>query len=82
MKTILAHAVGLTGFVVGDRASGGTVTIQTDGSPGGIKIIKQGFNVDPILQKQADCVFDHDLQRVLAGYRRRLQAQSARRLQV
>src|SRR5713101_461663 len=23
---------------------------------GGIKIIKQGFNVDPILQKQADCV--------------------------
>ena len=30
--------------------------IKTDGSPGGIKIIKQGFNVDPILQKQADCV--------------------------
>src|SRR5438309_10121478 len=29
---------------------------KTDGSPGGIKIIKQGFNVDPILQKQADCV--------------------------
>jgi NitT/TauT family transport system substrate-binding protein len=29
---------------------------KTDGSAGGIKIIKQGFNVDPILQKQADCV--------------------------
>ncbi|HEX4407441.1 MAG TPA: ABC transporter substrate-binding protein [Xanthobacteraceae bacterium] len=30
--------------------------IKTDGSPGGIKVLKQGFNVDPILQKQADCV--------------------------
>ena len=30
--------------------------IKTDGSAGGIKIIKQGFNVDPLLQKQADCV--------------------------
>ena len=29
---------------------------KTDGSPGGVKILKQGFNVDPILQKQADCV--------------------------
>src|SRR3984885_12577976 len=29
---------------------------KTDGSSDGIKIIKQGFNVDPILQKQADCV--------------------------
>src|ERR1700738_1958583 len=29
---------------------------KTDGSPDGIKIIKQGFNVDPILQKQADCI--------------------------
>jgi NitT/TauT family transport system substrate-binding protein len=29
---------------------------KTDGSPGGVKVIKQGFNVDPILQKQADCV--------------------------
>src|ERR1700676_4578779 len=28
---------------------------KTDGSPAGVKIIKQGFNVDPILQKQADC---------------------------
>lgn len=30
--------------------------IATDGSEGGVKVLKQGFNVDPILQKQADCV--------------------------
>ena len=30
--------------------------IPTDGSEGGVKVLKQGFNVDPILQKQADCV--------------------------
>jgi NitT/TauT family transport system substrate-binding protein len=30
--------------------------ISTDGGPNGVSIIKQGFNVDPILQKQADCV--------------------------
>src|ERR1700751_3733482 len=29
---------------------------KTDGSAGGAQGIKQGFNVDPILQKQADCV--------------------------
>jgi NitT/TauT family transport system substrate-binding protein len=29
---------------------------KTDGSAGGVKVIKQGFNVDPILQKQSDCV--------------------------
>jgi NitT/TauT family transport system substrate-binding protein len=29
---------------------------KTDGSKDGVKIIKQGFNVDPLLQKQADCV--------------------------
>jgi NitT/TauT family transport system substrate-binding protein len=29
---------------------------KTDGSAGGVKVLKQGFNVDPILQKQADCV--------------------------
>src|ERR1700737_1237018 len=29
---------------------------KTDGSAAGVKVIKQGFNVDPILQKQADCV--------------------------
>src|SRR5262249_17935843 len=29
---------------------------KTDGSPGGVKMIKQGFNVDPLLQKQAECI--------------------------
>jgi NitT/TauT family transport system substrate-binding protein len=28
----------------------------TDGSPGGVTVLKQGFNVDPLLQKQAACV--------------------------
>jgi len=30
--------------------------IPTDGSPNGVTVIKQGFNVDPLLQKQADCI--------------------------
>src|ERR1700691_2223646 len=30
--------------------------ISTEGGPNGVSIIRQGFNVDPILQKQADCV--------------------------
>ena len=30
--------------------------IPTDGSAEGVTVLKQGFNVDPILQKQADCV--------------------------
>ena len=30
--------------------------IPTDGSEGGVTVLKQGFNVDPILQGQADCV--------------------------
>lgn len=30
--------------------------IPTDGSANGVKVLKQGFNVDPLLQKQADCV--------------------------
>ena len=29
---------------------------KTDGSADGVKVIKQGFNVDPILQKQAACI--------------------------
>jgi NitT/TauT family transport system substrate-binding protein len=29
---------------------------KTDGSPGGVKMLKQGFNVDPLLQKQAECI--------------------------
>lgn len=30
--------------------------IPTDGSPKGVTILKQGFNVDPLIQKQADCI--------------------------
>ncbi|MEM9628001.1 MAG: ABC transporter substrate-binding protein [Pseudomonadota bacterium] len=30
--------------------------IPTDGGDDGVTVLKQGFNVDPILQKQADCV--------------------------
>lgn len=30
--------------------------LPTDGSPNGVKVLKQGFNVDPLLQKQADCI--------------------------
>ncbi|MGB7286213.1 MAG: ABC transporter substrate-binding protein [Salaquimonas sp.] len=29
---------------------------STEGGPDGVTVLKQGFNVDPILQKQADCV--------------------------
>ena len=32
------------------------LAIKTDGSKDGVKVLKQGFNVDPLLQKQADCV--------------------------
>jgi NitT/TauT family transport system substrate-binding protein len=32
------------------------LNIKTDGSAGGVKVLKQGFNVDPLLQKQADCI--------------------------
>lgn len=30
--------------------------LPTDGGAGGVTVLKQGFNVDPILQRQADCV--------------------------
>jgi len=32
------------------------LNIPTDGSSGGVTLMKQGYNVDPLLQKQADCV--------------------------
>lgn len=34
----------------------GKLELATDGSDNGVTVLKQGFNVDPILQKQADCV--------------------------
>lgn len=30
--------------------------IKTDGGAEGVTVLKQGFNVDPLLQKQADCI--------------------------
>jgi NitT/TauT family transport system substrate-binding protein len=30
--------------------------LRTDGSPAGVRVLRQGFNVDPLLQRQADCV--------------------------
>ncbi len=32
------------------------VGIPTDGGEDGITVLKQGFNVDPLLQRQADCI--------------------------
>ena len=33
-----------------------TLNIPTEGGPNGVTVLKQGFNVDPLLQKQADCI--------------------------
>ena len=45
---------------------------KTDGSLGGVKVIKQGFNVDPLLQKQAECIstmtYNEYWQVIDAGY--------------
>ena len=30
--------------------------ISTEGGPDGVTVLKQGFNVDPLLQRQADCI--------------------------
>ena len=30
--------------------------LKTTGGANGVKVLKQGFNVDPLLQKQADCI--------------------------
>lgn len=32
------------------------LNIPTDGSAKGVKVLKQGFNVDPLIQKQAQCI--------------------------
>ncbi len=34
----------------------GKLGLATDGSEGGVTVLKQGFNVDPLLQKQAACI--------------------------
>jgi NitT/TauT family transport system substrate-binding protein len=33
-----------------------TLGIPTEGGEAGVEVLKQGFNVDPLLQKQADCI--------------------------
>ncbi|MDB2551488.1 ABC transporter substrate-binding protein [Paracoccus sp. (in: a-proteobacteria)] len=33
-----------------------TLGLSTDGGPDGVTVLKQGFNVDPLLQKQAACI--------------------------
>jgi NitT/TauT family transport system substrate-binding protein len=47
--------------------------LKTDGSDGGVKVVKQGFNVDPLLQKQADCIstmtYNEYWQVIDAGYK-------------
>ena len=30
--------------------------IPTQGGADGVTVVKQGFNVDPLIQKQADCI--------------------------
>ncbi len=30
--------------------------MSTEGGPEGVTVVKQGFNVDPLIQKQADCI--------------------------
>jgi len=47
--------------------------LKTDGSPGGVKMLKQGFNVDPLIQKQAECIstmtYNEYWQVIDAGYK-------------
>ncbi|MCC6001767.1 MAG: ABC transporter substrate-binding protein [Pararhodobacter sp.] len=33
-----------------------TLGIPTDGGDDGVEVLRQGFNVDPLLQRQADCI--------------------------
>src|SRR6202162_4864828 len=47
--------------------------LKTDGSPGGVTVLKQGFNVDPLLRKQAACIstmtYNEYWQVIDAGYK-------------
>ena len=51
----------------------GKLKLKTDGSADGVKVVKQGFNVDPLLQKQADCIstmtYNEYWQVIDAGYK-------------
>jgi len=50
-----------------------TLGIPTEGGPSGVTVLKQGFNVDPLLQKQADCIstmtYNEYWQVIDAGYK-------------
>jgi NitT/TauT family transport system substrate-binding protein len=49
------------------------LAIKTDGAPGGVTMLKQGFDVDPLIRKQADCIstmsYNEYWRVVDAGYR-------------
>ena len=51
----------------------GKLGYKTDGSAGGVKVLKQGFNVDPLIQHQADCIstmtYNEYWQVIDAGYK-------------
>ena len=56
--------------------------IPTEGGDDGVTVLKQGFNVDPLIQKQADCIstmtYNEYWQVIDAG----IPAERARRLQI
>ena len=47
--------------------------LPTDGTDAGVTVVKQGFNVDPLIQKQADCIstmtYNEYWQVIDAGYK-------------
>ena len=49
------------------------LAIKTDGTPGSVTMLKQGFDVDPLIRKQADCIstmsYNEYWRVVDAGYR-------------
>ena len=51
----------------------GKLGYKTDGSAGGVKVLKQGFNADPLIQHQADCIstmtYNEYWQVIDAGYK-------------
>ncbi|MBV8104304.1 MAG: ABC transporter substrate-binding protein [Hyphomicrobiales bacterium] len=51
----------------------GKLKFPTDGSPGGVTVVKQAYNVDPLIQKQADCIstmtYNEYWQVIDAGYK-------------
>ena len=66
-------ASGSTATNIHSSTGWGSLNFPTDGSPGGVKVVKQGFNVDPLMQKQADCIstmtYNEYWQVIDAGYK-------------